>query len=349
MKLLIITQAVDMEDPVLGFFMRWIEEFSKHVERVEVICLKEGKHSLPTNVRVHSLGKDRVMASRFIYAIRFKMLIWKLRNDYETVFVHMNPEYVVVGGVLWRMLGKRIGMWYVHRSVNLKLRIAAMLVDYIFTASPEGFGLSSPKLHVVGHGIDTARFHASVRPFGTPVRIVSVGRITPIKNLDTLIEATALLKKRGVNVYVTIIGAPISASDEAYQALLKGLVMERGISDRITFVGSVPHAHMSEQYHHFDISVNLSPTGGLDKTVLESMAAGLLVFVSNRGFIELLGPYAGELLFPEKDAVACADRIANLVQHTDVAEPIRKYLSHQVETMSIQALIPRILAFYEKK
>lgn len=60
MKLLIITQTVNTEDPVLGFFVRWIEEFAKHAETVEVICLKEGSHAfLPSNVRVYSLGKKR--------------------------------------------------------------------------------------------------------------------------------------------------------------------------------------------------------------------------------------------------------------------------------------------------
>ncbi len=345
MKLLIVTQAVDTEDPVLGFFVRWIEEFSKHVERLEVICLKEGKHTLPANVHVHSLGKDRTIASRFIYAVRFKALVWKLRNDYETVFVHMNPEYIVIGGILWHLLGKRIGLWYVHRSINLKLRIATMLADHVFTASPEGFRLMTPKLHVVGHGIDTAEFHAPTRPLGTPVRIVSVGRITPIKNLDTLIETIALLKKKGIDASATIIGAPSSASDEAYQVSLKELAEKLGVFDRILFAGSVPHAQMPEKYRHFDVSVNLSPTGGLDKAVIESMAAGLLVVVSNRGFAGLLGTHASEILFPEKDAVACADRIAVLVQHPDIAERVRTDLARQVETMSVQMLIPRILSF----
>ena len=39
-KLLIVTQAVDTEEPALGFFVRWIEELAKRVESVEVICLK---------------------------------------------------------------------------------------------------------------------------------------------------------------------------------------------------------------------------------------------------------------------------------------------------------------------
>ncbi len=352
MKLLIVTQAIDVDDPALGFFGRWVEEFAKHVESIEVICLREGRHdAFPANVRVHSLGKEKSpprFARRLLYAIRFKWLAWRLRRDYDAVFVHMNPEYVVIAGPMWRMLGKRIGLWYVHRAVNLKLRIAALLADDIFTAAPESFRLATPKLHIVGHGIDTAEFHAPVRPFGTPVRLVSVGRITPIKNLGTLIEVVALLKEKGVETSVTLVGAPGSASDEAYQASLKELAAERGVSDRIIFAGSAPHAQMPEQYRHFDISVNLAPTGGLDKAVLESMAAGLLVFVSNRGFAELLGPHESELMFPEKDAAACADRIAAFVQHPGTDEQVRADLARQVEVMSVQALTPRILDFYGK-
>ncbi|OYV63112.1 MAG: hypothetical protein B7X03_03150 [Parcubacteria group bacterium 21-58-10] len=350
MKLLIVTQAVDTEDSALGFFVRWVEEFAKHVESIEVICLKEGKHdSLPVNVRVHSLGKENPprFARRLRYAIRFKLLAWRLRHDYDAVFVHMNPEYVVIGGALWRMLGKRIGLWYVHKSVDMKLRIAAFFADDIFTASPEGFRLATPKLHVVGHGIDTAAFHASVRSLGTPLRIVSVGRITPIKNLDTLIEAVALLNAEGVAATATLIGAPTNTSDEAYQASLKQLAAERGVSEQIIFAGSVPYAQMPDQYRHFDISVNLAPTGGLDKAVLESMAAGLLVFASNRGFSDLFGPHASALLFPERDAAACAAGIAALARDPEGAARVRTDLQQRVETMSVQALIPRLLTFYE--
>ena len=352
MKLLIVTQAVDANDPALGFFVRWIEEFSKHVESIEVICLKEGKHdALPANVRVHSLGKEKNpprFARRLMYAIRFKWLAWRLRHDYDSVFVHMNPEYIVIAGPLWHLLGKRIGLWYVHKSVDMKLRIAALLAHDIFTASPEGFHLTTLKLHVVGHGIDTGMFHAPIRPLHMPLRIVSVGRITPIKNLDTLIEAVALLEDRGIPTTTTLIGTPTNAFDEAYQTSLSDLATRRGVSDRVVFSGRVPYAQMPERYRDFDISVNLAPTGGMDKAVLESMAAGLLTFVSNRSFINLLGPHVEALLFPENDVTACADKIAAFMQHEDVAERIRTELQQRVETMSVQSLVPRILSSYDK-
>jgi len=58
MKLLIVTQTIDSNDPVLGFFVRWVEEFSKQCEEVTVICLQKGEYELPKNVRVFSLGKE---------------------------------------------------------------------------------------------------------------------------------------------------------------------------------------------------------------------------------------------------------------------------------------------------
>ncbi|MCR4280769.1 MAG: hypothetical protein NUV88_00330, partial [Candidatus Kaiserbacteria bacterium] len=78
MKLLITTQAIDLDDPIMGFFCRWVEEFSKHCASVHVICLKEGRRSLPANVQVHSLGKEQKLeasssklAARLAYAWRF--------------------------------------------------------------------------------------------------------------------------------------------------------------------------------------------------------------------------------------------------------------------------------------
>src|SRR6185295_8452864 len=98
MKLLIVTQVVDSEDPILGFFHRWLEEFATQAEHIEVICLKEGKHALPRNVRVHTLGKP---ANRILYIARFGWYIWTLRSQYDRVLVHMNPEYVILGGLDW--------------------------------------------------------------------------------------------------------------------------------------------------------------------------------------------------------------------------------------------------------
>jgi len=103
MKLLIVTQVVDTEHPILGFFHRWVIEFAKHVEELHVIALQVGKYDLPENVHLHSLGKEEGVG-KFSYVLRFYKYIWKYRKEYDHVFVHMSAEYVVLAGWLWRLL-----------------------------------------------------------------------------------------------------------------------------------------------------------------------------------------------------------------------------------------------------
>ena len=102
MRLLIITQKVNKNDPILGFFHRWIEEFAKRFEKLTVICLEKGEYSLPENVRVLSLGKEEGR-SKAEYLSRFYRYIWEERNNYDAVFVHMNQEYVLLGWKFWKL------------------------------------------------------------------------------------------------------------------------------------------------------------------------------------------------------------------------------------------------------
>jgi hypothetical protein len=105
MKLLIITQKINKNDPILGFFHGWVKEFSKHFDSIVAICLEKGEYDMPTNVKVLSLGKESGH-SKVKYLLNFYKFIWQERNNYDAVFVHMNPVYVVLGGLLWKIIGE---------------------------------------------------------------------------------------------------------------------------------------------------------------------------------------------------------------------------------------------------
>ena len=70
MKLLIITQKVDVNDDVLGFFVEWIRKLADKAEQVSVICLFKGEYDLPDNVKIFSLEKEEG-ASKMKYLKRF--------------------------------------------------------------------------------------------------------------------------------------------------------------------------------------------------------------------------------------------------------------------------------------
>ena len=309
MKLLIVTQSVDSKDTNLGFFVRWIQEFAKHVSSIEVICLQKGEYVLPENVHIHSLGKETRQERTSVYVLRFFSLIWKLRGRYDAVFVHMNPEYVVLGGLFWKLSRKPVLLWYTHKAVSVWLRIASLWASKILTASPESLRLKTKKAKVMGHGIDTERVLPPRTPSEGSLRLMTSGRISPIKHLEVLVEAFSILKRKGLPVTFKIFGAPISSTDLAYRQSLEHLLGKEGIVSEEVLVGAAPHAQMPEHRTHADYFLHASETGSFDKAVLDAIISGLLPISSSEAYKELFRDFEDSLTFPRSDAHALAERV----------------------------------------
>ena len=58
MKILVITQKIDEEDCLFGFFCTWLEKMAKRFEKIHVITLERGRAKLPENIFIYSLGKE---------------------------------------------------------------------------------------------------------------------------------------------------------------------------------------------------------------------------------------------------------------------------------------------------
>ena len=365
MKLLILTQKVDINDDVLGFFHGWITEFAKHCEKITVICLQKGEYELPENVKVLSLGKEKFEIRnleleiwkwlhcyivKLLYCWRFYKYIWQERKNYDTVFVHMNPEYAVLGGILWKLWNKKILLWYVHRAVNLKLRIAEKLADIIFTASKESFCLHSKKLKIMGHGIDAGRF--KIPDFKSQInkrfKIVYVGRISRIKNQELLIRAVDILVnlKNIKGLEVDFAGSPTNYEDRKYLDKLKNLVKEKKLENFINFVGAIPNKKIAEIYNKADLSINLCPTGGVDKVVLESMACGVPVIVYNKAFVSMFSEYKDELILNIDNEKELAKKIENIINMALKGREAMGKKLHQlvVKEYSLEKLINKIIS-----
>jgi glycosyltransferase involved in cell wall biosynthesis len=358
-KLLIITQKVDINDDVLGFMHGWIKEFAKNCESVIVVCLKKGEYDLPDNVKVLSLGKESIsqkfvkskvykVKSRLLYIYRFYKYIWQERKNYDTVFVHMNKEYVVFGGVLWRMLGKKIGLWYAHGYAPLSLKIAEKLAHVIFTPTMNSFRLESKKIKVVGHGIDLNKFgikNSEALIKDDIFKIVTIGRISPVKDYETLIKAVGILNKDGIKLSVDIIGRAGLPEQEKYLNNLKQLVIDKGLNGVINFKGAFPNKNIAEHLVSADVFVNTSRTGSLDKAILEAMACGLTILTCNEAMPEVLGEYKEKLMFSKGDYKKLAEKIKiilkiNNKERYELGVELRKIVE---KGHSLRGLVKKIL------
>jgi len=244
MKLIIISQKIDIDDDNLGFFHYWLEKIASRLEKVYVVCLSEGKHSLPENVSVYSLGKEKGY-SKLRQLFRLQKFLFKNLKKADGVFVHMCPIYAIASFPLVKLFRKKMILWYLHKSVKWKLKLAEKLVDKILTASKESCRLKNrKKIEIVGHGVDTELFRPShnrinaVNIENEKFKILSVGRITPIKDQKTLIEAVDVLvnEKNIKDIKVKIVGTPLENHEKEYFEKLRSFIQEKKLEEYIKFL-----------------------------------------------------------------------------------------------------------------
>lgn len=339
MKLLIVTQTVDKNDDVLGFFHAWIEEFAKHCEQVTVICLGKGEYDLPKNVQVFSLGKERG-GGPLKYIFRFYRYIWRERKNYDTVFVHMNREYVLLGGLFWRLLGKKVALWSNHKKGNFFTRIAGYFSNVVFCTSKFSYTARFKKTKIVPVGVDTELFTPGAAVARTKNSILCVGRIAPVKNVDILIDALLLLDQEDYDFTATLVGDSLPR-DADYLAALHTKAQPLLSKKKIYFLGGMPNRKIPDIYRDHEIYINLTDSGSLDKTILEAMACGCLVLASNESLKDIL---TERFLFEERDIKGLAKKlhfISSLSSHEkeEQGNTFRQYsLGHNLSRLIHQLL-----------
>ncbi len=341
MKLLICTQAVDSTDSNLGFFHRWIEEFAQHSEYVVVVCLREGEHKLPTNVRVLSLGKEKG-SSRFARIVKFYTYIIENRRSYDAVFVHMNAEYVVLGGWLWHRWGKKVSLWYAHKSVTRMLQTAMRFVDVVFTVSSDSFRISSDKVRAVGHGIDTELFKPDMREASIETRFITTGRLAGSKHLLEMLQVMDILHDRGELFTFTIVGEAGTPEEEKYAAALRHEIAKKPYHAKIYMRGGLLHENLPKVLNLQDMFLNFAVTGNMDKAGLEALAVGLPVLTTNEAFKNLLLPF--DLFVPSTHPALIADAIQKFMGRTDRAGIAATLRGKVVAEHSLAKLIPKIIS-----
>lgn len=318
MKLLFITQTLDEKSPVLGFVHRWVARFAESFETVDVIALSVGEHNLSKNVSVHSLGKEEG-GNTFLYALRFYNTLGSLRNKYDAVFVHMNPEYVVLAGWLWKLAGKKVALWYNHTVGSVWLKIAQPFTDTVFHTSPFAYTARYKNAKRMPAGIDTDVFKPQNVP-RIPKSLYFQGRVAPAKRVHVILEAFEKLYAAGDASLLTIVGP----EDEAYTRPLKAKYADLIKAGAVVFKGPVKNTETPALYSAHTASVNLTDRGNYDKTVLESLACGTAVITSSEAFKD-----APVVLIekPEADRLAAAFRNLGTVDTTVLVQYVRQYES----------------------
>jgi glycosyltransferase involved in cell wall biosynthesis len=328
MKLLILTQKIDKNDSVLGFMHGWVNEFAKNFEFITAICLQKGEYDLPDNVKVLGLGKP---ASRAVYLFNFYKHIWRERKNYDAVFVHMNQEYILLGGLFWKLFGKKVFMWRNHKKGETLTKIAGALSDKVFYTSDFSYTAKFKNAVKMPAGVDTEKFKSQISNLKSQNRLLSLGRIDPVKKVHILVDALKLIRKLSL---VDVYG---DGQGEYYENIKKEIKIFSGVANDKT----------PEIYNQHDVFVNMTLSGSFDKTIVEAMACGLIPVVCNRS---LAGILPGKLIFKEDDVRDLAAKIEyalNMPQNEREAltREFRKWVE---ENHSLGLLVKKIKNEFEK-
>jgi glycosyltransferase involved in cell wall biosynthesis len=176
------------------------------------------------------------------------------------------------------------------------------------------------KVVVLPLGVDVDAFQPRNEPQrnrGEPFKLLSVGRLSTPKGYPILIEAVALLRERGRNVRLTLVG------EGPMRTVLEGQIALRGLAGLIHLAGACNHAHLVNFYDSSDAFVLSSFLEGVPVVLMEAMAMELpCVATWITGVPEIIEKDVEGLLVPPASASAIADAVGRLIEDPEGARQL---------------------------
>lgn len=283
-QIVIFNLSMNLDNHVLANTNLWVNEFSKHFERVHVYSTHVGRYSVPKNVCVEEIGggsfKKRAVALAKLTFIAFKL--YKARKD-VVVFHHQSPRTAVYPGIIFRIFGMNQGLWYSHSSNPPSLITGAKIVDYMFSSTVDSIPMKSKKSIFMGHGIDTQKA-LNVKSGRTAKRegILFLGRIDRIKKLE---ESIIAINESGyADLKLTLVGPSTLSTDYLIE------LMELAERQKIELVYEPPidHNDVFQKMTNFDMFF-AGMKNSVDKSCLEAAACGCFVITSDSSSADLSG------------------------------------------------------------
>jgi D-inositol-3-phosphate glycosyltransferase len=277
---------------------------------------------------------------------------WRIaRGDYDLIYAHywLSGEAALALRARWSVpvlqmfhtlarlknsVARSPGEIEPRRRVEAEVRLVGA-VDRIVAANVverdhlvRHYGAELARIAVVPCGVDTSLFRPGDRAEarrglgldGRPL-VLYVGRIEPIKGLDTLFDAVAALRAGGLPVELLVVGGDTDESRMEYQTQLRQRIRARELHTGVRFLGPQTQDRLREYYVAADATVLPSYYESFGMVALEAMACASPVVGSRvGGLTTTVRDGVTGYLVPEGDAAALAGRLADLLADPDAGE-----------------------------
>jgi D-inositol-3-phosphate glycosyltransferase len=245
----------------------------------------------------------------------------------------------------------------------------AHVADRLIAATPaeetqlvELYGADVRKIRVIPPGVDLRRFQpmeietARVAIGFTPrCRVILfVGRIEPLKGIDSLLRAIAILREQAPqaleHVHVAIIGGDPGAEQlDAEMLRLQTIHRELDLRSLVTFLGAKDQEILPAYYAAADMVIMPSHYESFGMVGLEAMAMGTPVIASRvGGLVHLVQDGLNGYLVPPRTPEALAERILHLLTNEAHRQQLGLQAQRYAQQFSWSQIVDRMLAVYEE-
>jgi D-inositol-3-phosphate glycosyltransferase len=216
------------------------------------------------------------------------------------------------------------------------------------------YQIDTRKVAVIPPGVDLSHFYPipadeAKEVIGIPPcerLVLFVGRIEPLKGIDTLIQAIAILRSRGFYMCLSVIGGePDSGGGEMER--LREMCQQAGLDDLIAFLGKKAQETLPYYYSAAEVVVVPSFYESFGMVALEAMACGTPVVASQVGGLAyLVQDCINGFSVPVDDPQLLADRLMELLSDKELRETMGRNAAQSAREYAWPKITERIVKLY---
>ncbi|MFW6148308.1 MAG: glycosyltransferase [Atribacterota bacterium] len=173
--------------------------------------------------------------------------------------------------------------------------------------------------------------------------LLYVGRISFEKNVDKIIKALAIMKKRNItNVKLLLVGEGTALKQ------IKEMVYSVGISDMVKFIGAVNNEIIKYFYQISDIFTFTSTSETFGMVIIEALASGLPVLaIKAPGVVDIVTDGVDGLLV-EDEISQFAERLEILVKNRNLRKKLSEGARNTAQRYNVDTISDQMLNLYQR-
>ena len=289
----------------------------------------------------------------------------QLKKDWQVPLINMFHTLVQMKNRVARNENEIEGQYRLEGEMNVIQNADAIIAATQAEKSQLEFlyQTNSKKIHIIPPGVNTSRFYPIAKDeaksvINIPVdqqMILFVGRIEPLKGLDVLLKALAILKDSGLFSccphYLAVIGGDTDISEpemNVEMAHLQDLRKELCLEDLVVFLGKRSQDTLPYYYSAAEVVVMPSHYESFGMVALEAMACGTPVIASQVGGLAyLIQDNVTGFVVPDDEPEGLANKISMLLQDKNLREKFGRQGAEYAKDYSWENIADKVIDLYQ--